>query len=90
MSAQTSRGSLLQTIAFREQDGGRTLDRSTNDDIILGCCIQWQRQAALSSIASVMLVSNDANLRVKALAVGVPAVSSEQLQAQLRSLLFLS
>ena len=86
--AQTSRGSLLTTIAFREEDTVRTADRATNDDVILGCCIHWQRGSAGAAPASAraVLVSNDANLRVKALAVDVPAIATDKLAALLQVL----
>lgn len=83
----TSRGSLLRTRAFREEDAPTPTaavasphDRMLNDDRIRNCCVHLADGApavGADGALRVLLVSNDQNLRVKALAARIPAATSD-------------
>ncbi|XP_070572544.1 telomerase-binding protein EST1A-like [Ptychodera flava] len=82
--AVTSRGSVLDTIAFRSEDPqGKT---GNNDDVILSCCMFYCEDKAQSFMPQrkddpimlqreVVLLTDDRNLRVKAYTRTVPTRS---------------
>nr|XP_006818059.1 PREDICTED: telomerase-binding protein EST1A-like [Saccoglossus kowalevskii] len=81
MRAVTSRGSVLDTIAFRSEDPQGQL--GNNDDIILSCCLFYCDDKARSFMPhnkddpiklhrEVVLLTDDRNLRVKAHTRNVP------------------
>ncbi|XP_056414692.1 telomerase-binding protein EST1A isoform X2 [Hyla sarda] len=81
MRALTSRGNELESIAFRSEDiSGQ---KGNNDDLILSCCLQYCKDNAKDFMPSnkddpirlrreVVLLTDDRNLRVKALTRHVP------------------
>jgi len=80
----TGRGSLLRTRAYREEDIQTAAvtsprDRILNDDRIRNCCTHLADggpAVEADGALRVLLVSNDQNLRVKALAANIPAATS--------------
>ncbi|KAM8976872.1 telomerase-binding protein EST1A isoform 2-T2 [Pelodytes ibericus] len=81
LRALTSRGSELDSIAFRSEDTSG--QKGNNDDLILSCCIHYCKDNAKESTPSnkvdpirkrreVVLLTDDRNLRVKALTHHVP------------------
>ncbi|XP_041657100.1 telomerase-binding protein EST1A [Cheilinus undulatus] len=81
LRALTSRGNQLESIAFRSED--TTGQQGTNDDVILSCCLHYckdkakdfmphQRNGTVRLHREVVLLTDDRNLRVKALTRNVP------------------
>ena len=79
LKAQTKKGSYLHNISLRTEEAETSQSlagKQTNDDVILECCV-FQLKRALTSRPSdtaspAMLLTDDRNLKVKALARGVP------------------
>ncbi|KAM4794964.1 telomerase-binding protein EST1A isoform 2-T2 [Rhinophrynus dorsalis] len=81
LKALTSRGNELESIAFRSEDiSGQ---KGNNDDLILSCCLHYCKDNAKEFMPSrkdepirlrreVVLLTDDRNLRVKALTRNVP------------------
>uniref|UniRef100_A0A3P8NST0 Telomerase-binding protein EST1A n=1 Tax=Astatotilapia calliptera TaxID=8154 RepID=A0A3P8NST0_ASTCA len=81
LRALTSRGNQLESIAFRSED--MSGQQGNNDDIILSCCLHYckdkakdfmphQRNGTVRLQREVVLLTDDRNLRVKALTRNVP------------------
>ncbi|KAM3602033.1 uncharacterized protein V6R79_023410 [Siganus canaliculatus] len=81
LRALTSRGSQLESIAFRSEDTSG--QQGNNDDVILSCCLHYckdkakdfmsdQRNGTVRLQREVVLLTDDRNLRVKALTRNVP------------------
>uniref|UniRef100_UPI003AAD39D3 telomerase-binding protein EST1A n=1 Tax=Centroberyx gerrardi TaxID=166262 RepID=UPI003AAD39D3 len=81
LRALTSRGSQLESIAFRSEDTSG--QQGNNDDMILSCCLHYckdkakdfmpdQRSGPVRLRREVVLLTDDRNLRVKALTRNVP------------------
>ncbi|XP_060941376.1 telomerase-binding protein EST1A isoform X3 [Limanda limanda] len=81
LRALTSRGSQLESIAFRSEDTSG--QQGNNDDVILSCCLHYckdkakdfmpeQRNGTVRLHREVVLLTDDRNLRVKALTRNVP------------------
>ncbi|XP_067085005.1 telomerase-binding protein EST1A [Osmerus mordax] len=81
LRALTSRGSQLDSIAFRSEDTSG--QQGNNDDVILSCCLHYckdkakdfmpaQRNGPVRLRREVVLLTDDRNLRVKALTRNVP------------------
>uniref|UniRef100_A0A8K9XQN5 Telomerase-binding protein EST1A n=1 Tax=Oncorhynchus mykiss TaxID=8022 RepID=A0A8K9XQN5_ONCMY len=81
LRALTSRGSQLESIAFRSEDTSG--QQGNNDDVILSCCLHYCKDEAKSLMPAqtngpvrlrreVVLLTDDRNLRVKALTRNVP------------------
>lgn len=79
VQAITSKGSILDTITFRSEDVSD--NKGTNDDLILSCCLHYCKDKDSSSKEEegstrlkreAILLTEDRNLRVKALAHNVP------------------
>lgn len=76
----TSSGNLLNTTTFRLQDSSSV--QGNNDDIILAGCIQLNqrttKQSVSGSIQEVVLLTDDRNLRVKALAKNIAVCNMQR------------
>uniref|UniRef100_H3A211 SMG6 nonsense mediated mRNA decay factor n=1 Tax=Latimeria chalumnae TaxID=7897 RepID=H3A211_LATCH len=81
LRALTSRGNELESIAFRSED--TTGQQGNNDDLILSCCLHYCKDKARDFMPTrrddpirlrreVVLLTDDRNLRVKALTRNVP------------------
>lgn len=81
LRALTSRGNQLESIAFRSEDTSR--QQGNNDDVILSCCLHYCKDKAKDFMPEtrggpvrlhreVVLLTDDRNLRVKALTRNVP------------------
>ncbi|KAI5268603.1 telomerase-binding protein EST1A isoform X1 [Manis pentadactyla] len=81
LRALTSRGNELESIAFRSED--ITGQMGNNDDLILSCCLHYCKDKAkdfmptnkeepIRLLREVVLLTDDRNLRVKALTRNVP------------------
>ncbi|KAF7657019.1 hypothetical protein LDENG_00032940 [Lucifuga dentata] len=81
LRALTSRGNQLESIAFRSEDTSG--QQGNNDDVILSCCLHYckdkakdfmpdQRSGPVRLWREVVLLTDDRNLRVKALTRNVP------------------
>ncbi|XP_036624402.1 telomerase-binding protein EST1A [Trichosurus vulpecula] len=81
LRALTSRGNELESIAFRSED--ITGQQGNNDDLILSCCLHYCKDKAkdfmppnkdepIRLLREVVLLTDDRNLRVKALTRNVP------------------
>lgn len=81
LRAMTSRGNQLDSIAFRSEDTSG--QQGNNDDVILSCCLHYckdkakdfmpdQRNGTVKLQREVVLLTDDRNLRVKALTRNVP------------------
>uniref|UniRef100_A0A8D0GSQ5 Telomerase-binding protein EST1A n=1 Tax=Sphenodon punctatus TaxID=8508 RepID=A0A8D0GSQ5_SPHPU len=81
MRALTSRGNELESISFRSED--TTGQQWNNDDLILSCCLHYCNDKAkdfmpankdepIRLLREVVLLTDDRNLRVKALTRNVP------------------
>ncbi|XP_030009752.1 telomerase-binding protein EST1A [Sphaeramia orbicularis] len=81
LRALTSRGNQLESIAFRSEDTSG--QQGNNDDVILSCCLHYckdkakdfmpdQRNGTVRLRREVVLLTDDRNLRVKALTRNVP------------------
>ncbi|KAM4798002.1 telomerase-binding protein EST1A isoform X3 [Urocitellus parryii] len=81
LRALTSRGNELESIAFRSED--ITGQLGNNDDLILSCCLHYCKDKAkdfmptskeepIRLLREVVLLTDDRNLRVKALTRNVP------------------
>ncbi|XP_056140451.1 telomerase-binding protein EST1A isoform X2 [Lampris incognitus] len=81
LRALTSRGNQLESIAFRSEDTSG--QQGNNDDVILSCCLHYcndkakdfmpdQRNGPVRLRREVVLLTDDRNLRVKALTRNVP------------------
>ncbi|XP_067348291.1 telomerase-binding protein EST1A isoform X1 [Channa argus] len=81
LRALTSRGNQLESIAFRSEDTSG--QQGNNDDVILSCCLHYckdkakdfmadQRNGTVRLHREVVLLTDDRNLRVKALTRNVP------------------
>ncbi|XP_029557708.1 telomerase-binding protein EST1A [Salmo trutta] len=81
LRALTSRGSQMESIAFRSEDTSG--QQGNNDDVILSCCLHYCKDEAKSVMPAqtdgpvrlrreVVLLTDDRNLRVKALTRNVP------------------
>ncbi|XP_038058981.1 telomerase-binding protein EST1A-like [Patiria miniata] len=80
LRALTSKGSVMDTIAYRSEE----VDfKGCNDDLILKCCLHYvddrakdfmptTKDAPIRLYRDVVLLTNDRNLRVKALQQNVP------------------
>ena len=84
LKIQTSKGNYVSDISFKEMfDFGEGENKRRNlDDLILGICFwhvsnqnnsthQTRNDSDLNNIATVVLLTNDRNLRVKARARGI-------------------
>ncbi|CAG5135543.1 unnamed protein product, partial [Candidula unifasciata] len=80
LRAQTSKGSILETIAFRSEESDSS---GVNDDIILNCCLHYCKDMAREFMPrdkdhpvrlyrEVVLLTDDRNLRLKAHTCNVP------------------
>ncbi|XP_071094020.1 telomerase-binding protein EST1A-like [Haliotis cracherodii] len=78
--AQTSKGSILETISFRSEETDAT---GNNDDLILSCCLHYckdkardfmpkSRDASVRLYRDVVLLTDDRNLCLKAHTSNVP------------------
>ncbi|XP_072834809.2 telomerase-binding protein EST1A isoform X1 [Pogona vitticeps] len=81
LRALTSRGNELESISFRREDLSR--QQGNNDDLILSCCLHYCNDKAkdfmpankddpIRLLREVVLLTDDRNLRVKALTRNVP------------------
>lgn len=81
LRALTSRGNQLESIALRSEDTSG--QQGNNDDVILSCCLHYckdkakdfmphQRNGTVRLQREVVLLTDDRNLRVKALTHNVP------------------
>ncbi|XP_053131165.1 telomerase-binding protein EST1A isoform X3 [Hemicordylus capensis] len=81
LRALTSRGNELESISFRSEDNSR--QQGNNDDLILSCCLHYCNDKAkdfmpankddpIRLLREVVLLTDDRNLRVKALTRNVP------------------
>ncbi|XP_034034093.1 telomerase-binding protein EST1A-like [Thalassophryne amazonica] len=81
LRALTSRGNQLESIAFRSEDTSG--QQGNNDDVILSCCLHYCKEKAKDFMPNqrggivrlrreVVLLTDDRNLRVKALTRNVP------------------
>ncbi|XP_033834081.2 telomerase-binding protein EST1A isoform X2 [Periophthalmus magnuspinnatus] len=81
LRALTSRGNQLESIAFRSEDTSG--QQGNNDDVILSCCLHYcndkakdfmpdKRNGTVRLRREVVLLTDDRNLRVKALTRNVP------------------
>ncbi|XP_069471454.1 telomerase-binding protein EST1A [Ambystoma mexicanum] len=81
LRALTSRGNELESIAFRSED--TTGQKGNNDDLILSCCLHYCQDRAKDFMPAkkddpirlqreVVLLTDDRNLRVKAMTRHVP------------------
>lgn len=81
LRALTSRGNQLESIAFRSEDTSG--QQGNNDDVILSCCLHYcndkakdfmpnQKNGTVRLRREVVLLTDDRNLRVKALTRNVP------------------
>ncbi|MBN3318868.1 EST1A protein, partial [Atractosteus spatula] len=81
LRALTSRGNELESIAFRSEDTSG--QQGNNDDLILSCCLHYckdkakdfmptQKDGPVCLRREVVLLTDDRNLRVKALTRNVP------------------
>ncbi|TTK47645.1 Telomerase-binding protein EST1A [Bagarius yarrelli] len=81
LRALTSRGNQLDSIAFRSEDTSG--HQGNNDDVILSCCLHYcqdktknflpaQKDGPVRLHRKVVLLTDDRNLRVKALTRNVP------------------
>uniref|UniRef100_A0A8C7XHF1 Telomerase-binding protein EST1A n=1 Tax=Oryzias sinensis TaxID=183150 RepID=A0A8C7XHF1_9TELE len=81
LRALTSRGNQLESIAFRSEDTSG--QQGNNDDVILSCCLHYckdkakdfmppQKNGTVRLQREVVLLTDDRNLRVKALTRNVP------------------
>ncbi|KAM8834815.1 telomerase-binding protein EST1A [Synchiropus picturatus] len=81
LRALTSRGNQLDSIAFRSEDTSG--QQGNNDDVILSCCLHYCKDKSKDAAAQprdetvklqreVVLLTDDRNLRVKALTRNVP------------------
>uniref|UniRef100_UPI00398F2779 telomerase-binding protein EST1A isoform X2 n=1 Tax=Pristiophorus japonicus TaxID=55135 RepID=UPI00398F2779 len=81
LRALTSRGNELESIAFRSED--TTGQQGNNDDLILSCCLHYCKDKAKDFMPvhkdepirlrrDVVLLTDDRNMRVKALTRNVP------------------
>ncbi|XP_030648686.1 telomerase-binding protein EST1A [Chanos chanos] len=81
LRALTSRGNQLESIAFRSEDTSG--QQGNNDDVILSCCLHYCKDKARDFMPAqpdgpirlrreVVLLTDDRNLRVKALTRNVP------------------
>ncbi|NXA54111.1 EST1A protein, partial [Nothocercus julius] len=81
LRALTSRGNELESISFRSED--TTGQQGNNDDLILSCCLHYCNDKAkdfmpankddpIRLLREVVLLTDDRNLRVKALTRNVP------------------
>lgn len=80
LKAMTSEGNILDTIVYRSEESKRI---GNNDDLILSCCLHYcddeprnfmpaDRDAPIKLHREVVLLTNDRNLRVKAIQQNVP------------------
>ncbi|KAL3856196.1 hypothetical protein ACJMK2_010974, partial [Sinanodonta woodiana] len=80
LKAQTSKGSVLDTIAFRAEE---TDSSGNNDDLVLSCCLHYCKDKARDFMPKdkdspvrlyrdVVLLTDDRNLRLKAHTCNVP------------------
>ncbi|GIY64504.1 telomerase-binding protein EST1A [Caerostris extrusa] len=81
LRAITAKGSVLDTISFRSEEMEK--NKGTNDDLILACCKTYikdrpdlskskNRDEPIILFREVVLLTDDRNLRIKALAHNVP------------------
>ncbi|XP_067120587.1 telomerase-binding protein EST1A [Centruroides vittatus] len=78
VQAITSKGSILDTITFRSEDVSD--NKGTNDDLILSCCLHYckdkestrEEKGSVRLKREAILLTEDRNLRVKALTHNVP------------------
>ncbi|KAK3084840.1 hypothetical protein FSP39_019998 [Pinctada imbricata] len=81
LKAQTSKGSTLETIAFRSEESD--MKEGNNDDLILSCCLHFckdkarefmpkDKDAPVRLYRDVVLLTDDRNLRLKAHTHNVP------------------
>jgi len=81
LRAQTSKGSVMDTIAFRDEEADA--NAGINDDIILSCCLHYCKDNARDFMPKakdepvrlyrdVVLLTEDRNLRLKAHTCNVP------------------
>ncbi|GFT26963.1 telomerase-binding protein EST1A [Nephila pilipes] len=81
LRSMTSQCSILDTISFRSEEMGK--NKGTNDDLILNCCLSYCKDRAenympknpndsVTLSREVVLLTDDRNLRIKALAHHVP------------------
>ncbi|XP_071849963.1 telomerase-binding protein EST1A-like isoform X2 [Apostichopus japonicus] len=80
LKAMTSQGTRLDTIAYRSEESKRI---GNNDDLILKCCLHYcndkardympaNKDAPITLYREITLLTNDRNLRVKAIQQNVP------------------
>lgn len=80
LRVQTSKGSVLETLAFRSEESDST---GNNDDLILSCCLHYckdmardfmprEKDSPVRLFRDVVLLTDDRNLRLKAHTSNVP------------------
>ncbi|KAK7088741.1 hypothetical protein V1264_022624 [Littorina saxatilis] len=80
LRVQTSKGSILETLAFRSEESDNS---GNNDDLILSCCLHYCKDMArdfmpkdkdspVRLFRDVVLLTDDRNLRLKAHTSNVP------------------
>jgi len=94
VKAVTSKGSELDTIAFRSEDPSGRKGKGCNDDIILSCCLHYCEENFVNRLATanqpitiqrkVVLMTDDRNLRVKAYTRNVPVLTVPQFRKMAR------
>ncbi|XP_032220380.1 telomerase-binding protein EST1A [Nematostella vectensis] len=82
VNALTSKGSVLDTIAYRSEDPSAR--KGNNDDVILSCCLHYCEENFVHRLATadqpitirrkVVLLTDDRNLRLKAYTRNVPVL----------------
>ncbi|KAJ7387915.1 Smg-6, nonsense mediated mRNA decay factor [Desmophyllum pertusum] len=90
----TSKGTELDTIAFRSEDPSGRKGKGCNDDIILSCCLHYCEENFVNRLATanqpitiqrkVVLMTDDRNLRVKAYTRNVPVLTVPQFRKMAR------
>ncbi|XP_068678866.1 telomerase-binding protein EST1A-like [Montipora foliosa] len=94
VKAVTSKGSELDTIAFRSEDPSGRKGKGNNDDVILSCCLHYCEENFVNRLATanqpitiqrnVVLMTDDRNLRVKAYTRNVPVLTVPQFRKMAR------
>ncbi|XP_031553390.1 telomerase-binding protein EST1A-like [Actinia tenebrosa] len=92
VKAVTSKGTVMDTIAFRSED--TTARTGNNDDVILSCCLHYCQENFVNRLATadqpitirrkVVLLTDDRNLRVKAYTRNVPVLTVPQFRQMAR------
>ena len=93
LKVQTRKGSYLHNLSLRVE-GSEGLPgipmKHTNDDVILECCVLQQQRPMESrptpNASAAVLLTDDRNLKVKALAKGVPVADSFDFERALKAM----